>query len=83
MNPPTSARMARTYGSHWRRPWIGSSRSTSSKWYPVLRCVKTEPDSSRAATATSTTSSTFLRACSLTPTFFPVVQNRQASLRAQ
>jgi hypothetical protein len=44
----------------------------------VFRCVKIAPDSSRAARATSTTSSTFLRPCSETPTFFPVVQNLQA-----
>ena len=44
--------------------------------------MKTEPDSSRAARATSTTSSTFLRACSSTPTFLPVVQNLQAATAA-
>ena len=37
-----------------------------------------EPDSSRAAFAVSTTSSTFLRDSSATPTLRPVVQNLQA-----
>ena len=48
-------------------------------WNPALRWTKVTSDSSFAARATSTTSSTALSTTSCSPTLLPVVQNRQLS----